>query len=59
MAANVLQLNQEKTEVLVIGPEGQREKLLTNLQDFKPPASLSGQHGDADAGFHLLSFRLL
>ena len=27
MAANFLQLNQDKTEVLVIGPEGQREKL--------------------------------
>ena len=36
MAANFLQLNQDKTEVLVIGPEGQREKLLTNLQDLKP-----------------------
>ena len=31
MAANFLQLNQDKTEVLVIGPEGQRETPLTNL----------------------------
>ena len=36
MAENFLQLNQDKTEVLVIGPEGQREKLLPKLQDFKP-----------------------
>ena len=35
MAANFLQLNQDTTKVLVIGPEGQREKLLT-LQDLKP-----------------------
>ena len=27
MAANFLQLNEDKTEVLVIGPKGQREKL--------------------------------
>lgn len=26
MAENFLQLNQDKTEVLIIGPEGQREK---------------------------------
>jgi len=36
MAANFLQLNQDKTEVLVIGPEGQRDKLLIKLQDLKP-----------------------
>lgn len=36
MAENFLQLNQDKTEVLVIGPEGKREKLLPKLQDFKP-----------------------
>ncbi|XP_076601118.1 uncharacterized protein LOC143329205 [Chaetodon auriga] len=36
MAVNFLQLNQDKTEVLVIGPEGKREKLLPKLQDFKP-----------------------
>merc|ERR1712035_195653 len=36
MAEKFLQLNQDKTEVLVIGPEGQREKLLPKLQDFKP-----------------------
>ena len=36
MAANFLQLNQDKTEVLVIGPERQREKLLTKLQNLKP-----------------------
>ena len=28
MAANFLQLNQDKTEVLLIGPEGLKEKLL-------------------------------
>ena len=32
MAENFLQLNQDKTEVLVIGPEAQREKLLPKLQ---------------------------
>lgn len=31
MAENFLQLNQDKTEVLVIGPEAQREKLLPKL----------------------------
>ena len=36
MAENFLQLNQDKTEVLIIGPEGQREKLLPKLNDFKP-----------------------
>lgn len=40
MAENFLQLNQDKTEVLVIGPEGQREKLLPKLQDFKPSQSV-------------------
>lgn len=35
MADNFLQLNKDKTEVLVIGPEGQRERLLPTLQDFK------------------------
>ena len=35
MAVNFLQLNQDKTEVLLIGPEGEREKLLPKLQDFK------------------------
>lgn len=36
MAENFLQLNQDKTEVLVIGPEGRREELLPKLRDFKP-----------------------
>ncbi|KAK7885918.1 hypothetical protein WMY93_025539 [Mugilogobius chulae] len=38
MAENFLQLNQDKTEVLVIGPEAQREKLLSKLQtqSFNP-----------------------
>ncbi|KAJ0005966.1 hypothetical protein NQD34_015860 [Periophthalmus magnuspinnatus] len=38
MAENVLQLNQDKTEVLIIGPEAQREKLLPKLQSqsFNP-----------------------
>uniref|UniRef100_A0A672FH63 Reverse transcriptase domain-containing protein n=1 Tax=Salarias fasciatus TaxID=181472 RepID=A0A672FH63_SALFA len=39
MAVNFLQLNQDKTEVLVIGPEGQREKILPKLRDFKPAQS--------------------
>uniref|UniRef100_A0A8C6Q5K8 Reverse transcriptase domain-containing protein n=1 Tax=Nothobranchius furzeri TaxID=105023 RepID=A0A8C6Q5K8_NOTFU len=34
MAENFLQLNQDKTEVLVIGPEAQREKLLPKLQSL-------------------------
>uniref|UniRef100_A0A8C6NKQ1 Reverse transcriptase domain-containing protein n=1 Tax=Nothobranchius furzeri TaxID=105023 RepID=A0A8C6NKQ1_NOTFU len=33
-AENFLQLNQDKTEVLVIGPEAQREKLLPKLQSL-------------------------
>ena len=36
MAVNFLQLNQDPTEVLVIGPEGKREKLLPKLKDLKP-----------------------
>ena len=36
MAANFLQLNQDKTEILVIGPEGQKERLLLKFKDFKP-----------------------
>ncbi len=40
MAVNFLQLNQDKTEVLVIGPEGQKEKLLSKLYDFKPTQSV-------------------
>ena len=40
MAVNFLQLNQDKTEVLVIGPEGKREKLLSKLQDLKPSQSV-------------------
>ena len=40
MAVNFLQLNQDKTEVLVIGPEDQREKLLLKLQDLKPTQSV-------------------
>uniref|UniRef100_A0A672G1Q5 Reverse transcriptase domain-containing protein n=1 Tax=Salarias fasciatus TaxID=181472 RepID=A0A672G1Q5_SALFA len=40
MAVNFLQLNQDKTEVLVIGPEGQREKILPKLRDFKPAQSV-------------------
>lgn len=34
MAANFLQLNQDKTEVLVIGPEAQREELLLKLHNL-------------------------
>ena len=32
MAENFLQLNQDKTEVLIIDPKAQREKLLLKLQ---------------------------
>ena len=32
---NFLQLNQDKTEVSIIGPEGKREKLLPKLNAFK------------------------
>ena len=39
MAVHFLQLNQDKTEVLVIGPEGQRERLLPKLKDLKPTQS--------------------
>lgn len=35
MAENVLLLNQDKTEVLVIGPGGQKEKLVSKLQDLR------------------------
>ena len=45
MAANFLQLNQDKTEVLVVGPEGQREKLLTKLQDLKPSKNVKKNLG--------------
>ncbi|KAJ0062165.1 hypothetical protein NL108_017132 [Boleophthalmus pectinirostris] len=34
MAANFLQLNQGKTEVLIIGPEAQRERLKAKLQTY-------------------------
>ena len=34
MAENFLQLSQDKTEVLVIGPEAQREKLNSKLQEL-------------------------
>ena len=42
MAENFLQLNQSKTEVLVIGPEAQREKLLPKLQSlsFNPSSQV-------------------
>ena len=41
-AENFLQLNQGKTEVLVLGPEAQREKLLPKLQSmsFNPSAQV-------------------
>lgn len=35
-----LQLNQDNTEVLVIGPEGKTVKPLSKLQDFKPSQSV-------------------
>ena len=35
MAENFLQLNQDKTEVLIIGPEGKRETILPRLQNMK------------------------
>ena len=34
MAANFLQLNQDKTEVLVIGPEGQKEQTFNKITGF-------------------------
>ena len=34
MAVNFLQLNQDKTEVLIIGPEDKREIILPKLQMF-------------------------
>ena len=42
MAENFLQLNQDKTEVLVIGPEAQREKLVPKLQSlsFNPSSQV-------------------
>uniref|UniRef100_A0A3B3I2H5 Reverse transcriptase domain-containing protein n=1 Tax=Oryzias latipes TaxID=8090 RepID=A0A3B3I2H5_ORYLA len=35
MAENFLQLNQDKTEVLIIGPEDKREMILPKLRNFK------------------------
>uniref|UniRef100_A0A3P9KUI2 Reverse transcriptase domain-containing protein n=1 Tax=Oryzias latipes TaxID=8090 RepID=A0A3P9KUI2_ORYLA len=35
MAENFLQLNQDKTEVLIIGPEDKREMILPELRTFK------------------------
>ena len=40
MAVNFLQLSQDKTKVLIIGPEGQRERLLPKLQDLEPTQSV-------------------
>lgn len=40
MAEHFLQLNQDKTEVFVIGTEGQKEILLPKLQDLKPTQSV-------------------
>ena len=36
MAENFLQLNQDKTEVLFIGPEDKREIISSKMQNFKP-----------------------
>uniref|UniRef100_A0A3B3H962 Reverse transcriptase domain-containing protein n=1 Tax=Oryzias latipes TaxID=8090 RepID=A0A3B3H962_ORYLA len=36
MAENFLQLNQDKTEVLIIGPEDKREMILPHFHNFKP-----------------------
>uniref|UniRef100_A0A3P9LR34 Reverse transcriptase domain-containing protein n=2 Tax=Oryzias latipes TaxID=8090 RepID=A0A3P9LR34_ORYLA len=36
MAENFLQLNQDKTEVLIIGSEDKREMILPHLHNFKP-----------------------
>uniref|UniRef100_A0A8C8DHB1 Reverse transcriptase domain-containing protein n=1 Tax=Oryzias sinensis TaxID=183150 RepID=A0A8C8DHB1_9TELE len=35
MAENFLQLNQDKTEVLIIGPEDKREMIIPKLRNFK------------------------
>uniref|UniRef100_A0A669DS15 Reverse transcriptase domain-containing protein n=1 Tax=Oreochromis niloticus TaxID=8128 RepID=A0A669DS15_ORENI len=55
MAENFLQLNQDKTEVLIIGPEAQREKLLSKLQAFSVCPSLQvknlGVILDSELGF--------
>ena len=55
MAENFLQLNQDKTEVLIIGPEAQREKLLSKLQAFSLCPSLQvknlGVIFDSELGF--------
>uniref|UniRef100_A0A669CX68 Reverse transcriptase domain-containing protein n=1 Tax=Oreochromis niloticus TaxID=8128 RepID=A0A669CX68_ORENI len=55
MAENFLQLNQDKTEVLIIGPEAQREKLLSKLQAFSLCPSLQvknlGVILDSELGF--------
>ena len=40
MAENFLQLNQDKTEVLIIGPENKREGILSKLHHFKPSHSV-------------------
>ena len=45
--SNFLQLNQDKTEVLVIGPEAQREKSLPKLQELSfTPSSQVKNLGD-------------
>uniref|UniRef100_A0A3P8P5K8 Reverse transcriptase domain-containing protein n=1 Tax=Astatotilapia calliptera TaxID=8154 RepID=A0A3P8P5K8_ASTCA len=55
MAENFLQLNQDKTEVLIVGPEAQREKLLSKLEAFSLCPSLQvknlGVIFDSELGF--------
>lgn len=53
MVDNFLQLNRDKTEVSVIGPEGDREKLLLKLQHLKPSESINnlGDIFDSELNF--------
>jgi len=63
MTENFLQLNQDKTQVLVIGPEAHREELSLKLKSlyFNPSEQvdnlgvlLSGQCRDTDPCFYHL-----
>ena len=54
MAANFLQLNRDNTEVLLIGPEGQKEKLSPKLKDFKPSQSVKNLSVTLDSKLSLI-----
>ena len=53
MAENFLQLNQDKTEVLIIGPENKRQRISSKLHNFKPSHSVTnlGVLLDSDLDF--------